>query len=140
MNCNFIILYYINNMITHTFTFTLNESVTTKKKKEKLASRTEKSLLYSDEFVFGRNMTTTKPRVVVNKKTVKVTVELFQMYSKSSFVKAENKVKKYLNKYYDYKIEQSNPKKPNKNNVNNSKTKKNKTKKKNRTKLKNKIE
>ena len=96
MNCNFIILYYINNMITHTFTFTLNESVTTKKKKEKLASRTEKSLLYSDEFVFGRNMTTTKPRVVVNKKTVKVTVELFQMYSKSSFVKAENKVKKYV--------------------------------------------
>ena len=133
MNCNFIILYYINNMITHTFTFTLNESVTTKKKKEKLASRTEKSLLYSDEFVFGRNMTTTKPRVVVNKKTVKVTVELFQRYSKSSFVKAENKVKKYLNKYYDYNIEQSNRKKPNKNTVNNSKTKKNKTKK-NKTK------
>ena len=78
-------------------------------------------------------MTTTKPRVVVNKKTVKVTVELFQRYSKSSFVKAENKVKKYLNKYYDYNIEQSNRKKPNKNTVNNSKTKKNKTKK-NKTK------
>ena len=120
-------------MITHTFTFTLNKSVITKKEKEKLASRTEKSLLYSDEFVFGRNMTTTKPRVVVNKKTVKVTVELFDMYSKSSFVKAENKVKKYLNQYYDYKIEQSKPKKRNKNTVNNSKTKKNKTKK-NKTK------
>ena len=123
-------------MIIHTFTFTLNKSVTTKKEKEKLASRTEKSLLYSDEFVFGRNMTTTKPRVVVNKKTVKVTVELFDMYSKSSFVKAENKVKKYLNQYYDYQIEQSSSKKPNKNTVNNSKTKKNKTKK-NKTKKSN---
>lgn len=123
-------------MIIHTFTFTLNKSVTTKKEKEKLASRTEKGLLYSDEFVFGRNMTTTKPRVVVNKKTVKVTVELFDMYSKSSFVKAENKVKKYLNQYYDYQIEQSSSKKPNKNTVNNSKTKKNKTKK-NKTKKSN---
>ena len=123
-------------MIIHTFTFTLNKSVTTKKEKEKLASRTEKSLLYSDEFVFGRNMTTTKPRVVVNKKTVKVTVELFDMYSKSSFVKAENKVKKYLNQYYDDQIEQSSSKKPNKNTVNNSKTKKNKTKK-NKTKKSN---
>ena len=41
-------------MVTHTFTIVLKESVTNNNKKSVLISRIKKSLLYSDEYIFGK--------------------------------------------------------------------------------------
>ena len=94
-------------MVKHTFNFKLRNEVLSKSEKSKLVSRIEKALLYSDEFIFGRNLTITKPRIVINKKNIKVTVELFKKSNNSVFKKAENKVMKYLHQYYGYEIDNS---------------------------------
>ena len=95
-------------MVNHTFTIVLKESVTNNNEKSVLISRIKKSLLYSDEYIFGKNLTTKPPIIIVNKKYIKVTVDLFKKYSKYTFKKAENKVKKYLSKYYNYKFDELN--------------------------------
>ena len=94
-------------MVTHTFKFKLKKEFLSKSKKSKLVSRIKKSLLYSDEFTFGKNLTITEPRIVINRKNIKVTVELFTKPNNSLLKTAENKVMKYLHQYYGYEIENS---------------------------------
>lgn len=91
-------------MTKHTFNLRLNEAVTKKSEKSKLESSIINGLLYSDEFTFGRNLTTSKPVIVINKQNIKVSLELFEKRSQQLLTRAKKKLVKYLHTYYGYEI------------------------------------